>query len=109
MAKKIRIKIEREYAFMDLFRDYQVLLDDKIIGKLAPEGAIEFDAEVNSRIKLKIDWCYSNEIKINDYRGADHIYLKAKSNIHGWKRFALLYYIFFKRNKYINLSISEIQ
>lgn len=109
MKAKVKIAIEREYAFNDLLRDYQVLVDGKSIGRLEPEGEIEFEADTDGVIKLKIDWCYSNEIKIIDYNDPVQLYLKAKSNIYGWKRLAILYYVFFRRNKYIKLSVSKVE
>ena len=107
---KNTIKIYREFAIADLLRDYTVLVNNNVVGALKLQESLLFEVPNNSTIQLKIDWCYSNPITITNTTDAPaHYYIKAKSNITGWKRLLMLYYITLGRKKYITLSVFKME
>ncbi len=100
----IKLIIKRDNNYPDLLRDYQVLINNKPIGKISNNSIIEFEnIAINSSVQLKIDWCYSNKVILNQSADDTFVFL-AKPSCSGWKIIFYPFYITFFRNNYIILE-----
>ncbi len=105
MKEVVTARISRDNYYIDKLRSYKILVDDKEVGELYGNSDFTFYVQDKSRIKLKIDWCYSNTITVDKKQiQSDNLYLKASSNIRGWKMAAVLYFITFGRKRYLTLK-----
>lgn len=109
MKEIVTVKISRDNYYADKFRSYKILVDNRVIGELNSNSEFTFSVQDKSRIKLKIDWCYSNTITVDKEQiRSNNLYLKASSNIRGWKMAAVLYFITFGRKRYLTLEQSNL-
>jgi len=105
MGEEITIIIKRDKYFMDKYRSYHVILNNNDIGSIDSGGEFLFTCHKSSHIKLKIDWCYSNTVMIDQVKPkSNKLELVASSNIKGWKMIFSIYYIIFSRRKYLILK-----
>ena len=60
------LNIKRENSRFDQYRNYKIILDGKLLGKLSSNETKSFKINSGSHIiYVKIDWCRSNKIKFN--------------------------------------------
>lgn len=92
------IKIHRESGWADAVRAYQIYVDDERKGEIR-RGAAEdiFVPEGPHRLRLKIDWCGSNEIEFN-LQTEETIEFECGNNT---KVFLALYYVLIAPNEYL--------
>lgn len=101
---KTKVEIRRKKYPIDMFRSYTILANSKKIGSINANENLFFEISEETDFQLKIDWCYSNVIKINPIKDGNNIILLAKSNLVGLRVFIYFIYITFKRKKYLNLE-----
>lgn len=93
----MKVTIYRRDSFFNLFRNYKVLLNGKVIGRIANNDEFTFELESSAVLMLKIDWCLSNKIKLDPLDG--DIRLITQCNIQGWRIiFTLLYITIYYKN-----------
>ena len=92
------VKIHREKQFADYGRAYEIYVDDIKKGEIRA-GSTEdfFVADGAHRIRLKIDWCGSNEIEFN-LRAEETIEFDCGNNT---KLFFALYYVLIAPSEYL--------
>ncbi len=90
-----------------MFRSYTILVNSKKIGAINADENLFFEISEESDFQLKIDWCYSNIVKVNPKKDGANIILLAKSNLIGWRIFIYFIYISFKRKNYLNLEVKR--
>lgn len=90
-----------------MYRSYSILANKKEIGKIKADNIFEYEISEETNFQLKIDWCYSNIVKVNPSIDGEKIILEAKSNLIGWRIFIYFVYILFKRNQYLYLEIKK--
>ncbi|TDS60203.1 hypothetical protein C8P70_10960 [Myroides indicus] len=100
-----KLTIKRQNTYPDLLRNYQVIINNKIVGQVANNSIVEFDnIPYNATVQLKIDWCYSNIVQLNQLN-ENNVILLATPSCTGFKFiFFYLFYITFLRKKYIVLK-----
>lgn len=103
--KKVVTIIRKPY-FPDYYRNYKVYHNNKFIGKIARDSEFVFEINHKSEIFLRIDWCRSNKIMIDD-SFSENIKLEVYPATKDWKLLFYFYYITFGINKYLNLKILE--
>lgn len=109
MKEIVTVKISRDNYYADKFRSYKILVDDRVVGELNSNSESTFYVQDKSQIRLKIDWCYSNTITLDkEHIQSNNLYLKASSNIRGWKMAAVFYFITFGRKSYLTLKQSNL-
>jgi hypothetical protein len=60
------INLTRDSGYADRIRDYRVMLDGQEIGRIANGETKAFEiAPGTHNLKIKIDWCGSNEIQVS--------------------------------------------
>ena len=103
---KLKLK-RRKQLLSDRARDYQIFIDGEHAGSISYDGKTEFDLPAGKHeILLKVDWCSSNTLIINDDQ--TEINLSCYNTFGGWIMFIPfipLYYITFGRKKYLTLTI----
>lgn len=58
--------IRRKKNYKDSLRSFKIYLDGNLIGKIKNGSTLSFDISEGPHVlKLKIDWCSSNEIEFN--------------------------------------------
>ncbi len=86
------IKISRDSGYADRIRDYKVICNSEVIGKIRNGETKVFEiAEGQHELYLKIDWCRSNKIKVN-VGIEEQVHMYGGSSLRGKK---LLFYGFF--------------
>ena len=87
-------------------RKYRVVIDGKRVGSISHDGEEEFDIPAGKHeILLKVDWCSSNSLAINDEK--DEINLLCYNTFYGWKMLTVIipfYYVTFGRKNYLTLK-----
>lgn len=96
--------VTRANAYADHFRDYQLLLNDKEIGRISHSETRIFNMPPGThKLRLKIDWCGSNVIKFTITDG-ECCHFECGSNLTGFKLLFSLFYVIFARNRYLWLQ-----
>lgn len=101
-----KLKIIRIDEFNNKYRKIKIVLDDKVIGKVANAETLEFDiAEGTHELYAKIDWCSSNRINLVASGGQTETFeLSSFAQKGGFGFFSALYYITFAASRYLNLE-----
>lgn len=61
-----KITIVRDSEFMNLFREYHILLNGKPVKRIGRDQTVELAPEPGSvEIRGKVDWCESNRLPLN--------------------------------------------
>lgn len=95
------IFVTRANAYADHLRDYQLLLNDKEIGRIAQGETRIFNIPPGThKLRLKIDWCGSNFIEFNITDGKC-CHFECGSNLTEIKLLFSLFYVIFARNQYL--------
>ncbi|BDX06902.1 hypothetical protein [Planctobacterium marinum] len=102
-----KIQIVRDSGFADRSRDYEVICDGELLGKIANGDTGEFEVSPGKHeIYLSIDWCRSNSVSIDVAEGHPNTMLKCGSNLGGLKLLLAALYITVWRNDYIWLTLN---
>ncbi len=99
---KTKVTIKRENNFFNIFRDYKIFLKGECIGRLSNNKAFEFTIEEKSDVRLKIDWCTSNELIIEP--NTNEIVLSTTCILDGWRVLIWPLYLTFFSKKYLLLE-----
>jgi hypothetical protein len=84
--------------WQDKFRDYGVLLDGREVSRIGNGDEIQLPIQAGSHlVQLKIDWCYSPELRINAAQD-EKIYVECGPNS---SPLTVLLYITLLRKKYL--------
>lgn len=87
------IVLSRDRGWADRIRKYQVIIDDKIVGKIGFGETVEYPcSEGLHTIQVKIDWartkCITVDITTENKR------FQVASNLRGWRIFLCICYMF---------------
>ncbi|MFA5471601.1 MAG: hypothetical protein WC219_06105 [Acholeplasmataceae bacterium] len=100
--------ISRIDTYVDSLRTYKIIIDKQVVGKIKNGKTLELDLDDFTGIKtiyLKIDWCRSNKIKIdNDDRNTRLLCGPSMMGRNIWIPFLAFYYITFGYYKYLWLK-----
>lgn len=105
-SSNMKLKFKRPKQFTDMIRAYRIIIDGKRVGNIRDGEEKELEIPEGRReIFLKIDWCASNALIINDTK--DEKEFLCYNTFAGWKMFTLfipLYYITFGRKRHLTLK-----
>ncbi|WP_071394874.1 hypothetical protein [Bacillus tuaregi] len=94
------IEIKRAVSWADRLRNYQVILDEEVVGSIRPQGAFEYPVKPGLHtLYLQIDWCRSNKLEFG-IRDNETLRFKC-GGLRDFKFLAIIWYITIKRNKYL--------
>lgn len=97
------IKVSRDSGYADRIRDYKVICNSEVIGKISDGQTKVFEIpEGKHEIYMKIDWCRSNKLQI-DITVDKQLCLFVGSNLRGIKILLAIFFIFFAPHKYLFL------
>ncbi len=97
------LKLLREKDWTnDVLRDYLVMIDGKEVAQIANGSELVVEVEQGThQLKLKIDWCGSNEISF-DIKNDETLVFECGSSLKGFRWFFhVFYYALFKPNGYL--------
>ena len=98
----MEILISRPKQFADYFRKYAVLVDGKVMAKLAAGEEIRIVLPENSKIlSASIDWCSSNKFQLSELSESQKIVVKNVMGKKLWLPFYILYAISILRKSYL--------
>ena len=101
----MEIQVYRPKQYADMTREYKLLADNVEITTLKRGETIGVSIPENTNVlQARIDWCYSQEVKISELNG---IQLTVKNNFSGNILKVLLltlYYVSFGKNKYLKIE-----
>lgn len=97
----MKVTINRKDNFFNLARDYKVILNGEIIGKISNNTSFTFELKNSAILMLKIDWCLSNKIELNPTE--NETLLITHCNVKGWKMLFILFYISFFYKHYLTV------
>lgn len=96
------IIITRENGYADKMRDYSIILDGEVIGRIADGQTKTFDVKDGIHtLRLSIDWAESNEVSF-EFSGND-IKFKCANSLKGWRVVLAIAYATFLSHKYLML------
>ncbi len=96
-----KIKVSRTKEFRDYLRAYEITLNDSLLGTVKAGETELFDINPGIyRIKLKIDWCSSEEITF-EVSNDEIINFTCGNNANF---ITALYFLFFNPNNYLWLK-----
>ena len=99
------LRISRNKQYYDYLRKYKIILDGKLIGKIAKDELKSFNIEPgNHTIYLKIDWCRSNKINFHVSENEDINFICENFSKNNFKGFLFPLYITLFKNKYLTLK-----
>ncbi|SFT08911.1 hypothetical protein [Paenibacillus sp. BC26] len=104
------IEIERSSQWVNLIRDYVILLNDVQVGTVKDGGKAQFDIEPGEyELRLTIDWCGSNRLHFTIADGEKLRFLSSCQirGIDYFHPFMMLYYVLYKKDQY--LYVSQVQ
>jgi hypothetical protein len=97
-----KIKIHRNSEYSNRFRNIDIYLDNKILGKIKDGESIDFEIPNGKHsLTAKIDWTTSNEVEFDIENET------VQFNLSGTSPFLALYYITFGRKNYLKLKICK--
>ncbi len=99
------LRIKRQQMFVDMMRDYEVVIDGTLVGTVGNGETEVFELTPGHHlVHLKIDWCRSKKISL-DVLEDETVVLHTGSSMR-WFTFPFLYLLkltIFRRN-YINVK-----
>jgi len=95
------ISLTRDSGYADRRRQYRVLIDGVVIGRIA-DGATQSYVVTrgNHTLVLKIDWCGSNPLNF-EAQSAEVLHFACGSNLRGLRLLLVFYYALLARNHYL--------
>ena len=109
MSEIAQVTIQRGKGYVDRLRSYDVTIDEKIVSTVRAGQAVTVPVAAGSHtLKLRIDWCGSDELRF-EARPAEHIIFECGSNLTGWRILKGVYYVFFRRQQYLWLRRTTFQ
>ena len=107
MNNESHIRIQRRKSFCDVLRSYKVTLDGVDTTTLRNGETVTLQLTPGRhRLELNIDWCGSEEIQF-DAEPGECVAFNCGSALNGWRFFLGLYYVCFRRRKYLFIDRSE--
>ncbi|SHM01555.1 hypothetical protein [Chryseobacterium polytrichastri] len=103
MSEK-KITIIRKPYMPDYYRNYRIYCNRKRIGDIELDSEFSFQINEDSEICLKIDWCRSNIIKI-DNSFSDDIKIEVFPAARGWRMLFYFYYMSLGWKNYLTLKV----
>lgn len=102
MEKKITI-IRKPYT-PDYYRSYRIYYNRRYIGDIERDSEFSFQINESAEICLKIDWCRSNKIKIDNSFSND-IKIEVFPSARGWRMLFFFYYMTLGWSRYLTLQV----
>lgn len=98
------ITLTRDNGYVDLVRDYRVMVDDKEVGRIGQSQTKQFAIEPGTHtVRLKIDWCGSPTLTVDAIEG-ETVKLECVSALRGWKMCLAIFYVTIWTKEYISLQ-----
>ena len=98
------ITVVRDAGYADRLREYVILVDDVEIGRIGNGGTCNFPLDPgHHRIRLKIDWCGSQQLSFELPTDASASF-RCGSSLRGAKMWFALFYVLFRREQYLWVS-----
>jgi hypothetical protein len=95
------LRFARTSAFTDSLRRYTIEVDGTATGKIGSGEQIDIAVDPGPRtVRLKIDWCSSNTIRV-EARGGETVDLDCGTALAGWRIILAVVYVLFYRDEYI--------
>jgi hypothetical protein len=100
-----RIRLDRQLeGRTDSWRDYRLVLDGTVVGRLGRGERLELETEAGSHeLHLILDYCRSRSVELNLTEG-EEVRLRCRPNANS---FSLLYWLMFRRSDYMSLEIVD--
>jgi len=97
------LKIHRKKEYRDRMRNYQIIVDNELLGTLKGGETKEINVDPGKHsLKLTIDWCSSPELTF-DIKEGETIEFNCRNAMKSWRILFPLIYISFLKNRYIHL------
>ena len=100
--------MKRACMYADAWRDYAIYVDDNVVEYISDGEVTILDLPKGKhKMYIKLDWCRSNEIEfeVDEY----DICINCGNSLNRIQMFFGLFYVLFKRNKYLYLEFSKIK
>lgn len=98
------VNIVRKKNWKDLFRAYEIILDGENVGIIFASQSISVPvAPGHHSLKMKIDWCGSEEINFS-IGSKEEIIFECESGLSILQVLLIPYYLIFKPNNWILLK-----
>src|SRR2546423_3118795 len=97
-----RVEIKREKGSKDSIREYQIELDDEVVGSVKAGESSSFDVQPGPhRLRLKIDWCSSGYLDFTIDNNEQTLSFECGNNV---PALSDLIYVIFLRDEYLWLK-----
>jgi hypothetical protein len=95
------IRLSRDSGYADRTRDYKVVCNSQVIGKISNGETRVFDvSEGKHELYLKIDWCRSNKVLVDVVPGTQ-VEVHGGSSLRGMKLLGIFFLPIFLPHKYL--------
>ena len=97
------IVLDRQKAFIDKFREYNVLIDGSSCGSIRNGGRFEYSISPGTHtLSLTVDWCSSNELSFQAKSNTPLIFV-CSSNLRGFRSLLAGFYLALAPSKWIKV------
>jgi len=101
MDNEAHISIQRGKSYADNWRAYKVRVDGIVVASVrAGQSTTITVASGRHMLRLRIDWCSSEELQF-DAQAGEHITFECGSSLAGWRIFLAPFYVFFRIHRYL--------
>lgn len=101
MSDEAQITIRRGKSYADRLRAYKVVLDGLAVASVRAGESVTVPVTAGSHaIRLRVDWCGSEEVRFEAQVG-ESIAFECGNSLTGWRIFLVLFYVIFRSNQYL--------
>jgi hypothetical protein len=101
MSDQARITVRRTTAYPDRLRAYEVKIDGLVVGSIRARESLTIPVTGGRHsLRLRIDWCGSEQINFETQAG-EHAFFECGSSLSGWRVILVFFYITFWNHRYL--------
>jgi hypothetical protein len=104
IKRMVTIHLKRDSGYADSIRNYEVILDGKLIGKIADGKSESFKASAGTHtLQLSIDYIKSNKLSF-ECSDKETVSFECRNTLRGKRYILLPLYLTILKSKYIKLK-----
>src|SRR5687767_12670256 len=101
MSEQAQITVRRTTGYPDRLRAYKVNVDGAVVGLIRARESVTVPISPGRHsVRLRIDWCSSEQIDFQTQPG-EHVFFECGSSLSGWRVLLALFYITFWTHRYL--------
>ena len=101
MSDQAQITVRRTTSYADHLRAYKIVVDGALVGTVQAGQSVTLPITPGKHsLRLRIDWCASEEIPF-EAQPEEPIIFECGSSLANWRVFMMFFYVLFRPRKYL--------